>query len=150
MAAIRVTIAIAVAIGAMLLFDQISSSDVRNALPTLFDGGQQDATLRFGAMGITLGSAVAGWVEAILLWRLADKAIPGVSPLRPIKALIPALIGAGVVAILMRIVTDDMWPPLAMILSVGLSGLTYLIICWVLRIPALNVLLGGPLRKLRR
>lgn len=149
-AAIRVTIAIAVAIGAMLLFDQISSSDVRNALPTLFDGGQQDATLRFGAMGITLGSAVAGWVEAILLWRLADKAIPGVSPLRPIKALIPALIGAGVVAILMRIVTDDMWPPLAMILSVGLSGLTYLIICWVLRIPALNVLLGGPLRKLRR
>ena len=101
-------------------------------------------------MGITLGSAVAGWVEAILLWRAADRAVPGVSPLRPIKALIPALIAAAVVAVIMRFVTDDVWPPLAMVLSVGLSGMTYLIVCWITKVKALNVLLVGPLRSLRR
>ena len=43
-----------------------------------------------------------------------------------------------------------MWPPLAMVLSVGLSGLTYLIVCWMTKVKALNVLLVGPLRSLRR
>ncbi len=149
-AVVRVIVAIVVAIIAMQLFDRIAASDIRDIAPTLFDPGTRNPELRFGAMGITLGSAVAAWIEAILLWRLADKAIPGVSPLRPIKALIPALVGAGLVALVMRVVTDDMWPPLAMVLSVGLSGITYLVIAWFQRIPALNVLLVGPLKPLRR
>ncbi len=149
-ALVRVIISITIAAVAMQFFDRIAAADVRDALPTLFDPGTRNNALRFGAMGITLGSAVAAWVEAVLLWRLADNAIPGVSPLRPVKALIPALVGAGVVAIAMRFVTDDMWPPLAMILSVGLSGVTYLAICWVTKVKALNVVLVGPLRSLRR
>lgn len=149
-AVVRVVIAIAIAAVARLFFDQFGPDDVRSWLPTLFDGGTRNSALRFGAMGITFGSAVAAWVEGILLWRAADRAVPGVSPLRPIKALIPALIAAATVAIGMRFATDDMWPPLAMVLSVGLSGLTYLIVCWMTKVKALNVLLVGPLRSLRR
>ena len=76
--------------------------------------------------------------------------MPGVSPLKPVKALIPALVAAGLVAIGMRFVTDDMWPPLAMVLSVGLSGLTYLAVCWIRGVKEINLLLVGPLRSLRR
>lgn len=146
----RVIIAIAIAIVARQFFDTIGSDDVRAVIPTLDDSGIRDSSIRFGAMGITLGSAVAGWVEGILLWRFADRAVPGVSPLAPIKALIPALIAAGLVAIGMRFVTDDMWPPLAMVLSVGLSGLTYLAVCWVRGVKEINLLLVGPLKSLRK
>ena len=148
-AVVRVTIAIAIAAVAMQLFDRIGVDDVRSAVPTLFDGGTQNSSIRFGAMGITLGSAIAAWVEGVLLWRAADRAVPGVSPLRPIKALIPAITAAAVVALIMRVVTDDMWPPLAMILSVGLSGVTYLVICRITKVKALNVLLLGPLKRFR-
>jgi len=101
-------------------------------------------------MGITLGSAIAAWVEAILLWRLTAKAVPGVSPLRPLKPLIPALVVAGFVAIAMRFVTDDLWPPLAAALAVGLTGLTYLGMCWMQGVPQINLVLVGPLRRFRR
>ena len=148
-AVVRVTIAIAIAAVAMQLFDRIGVDDVRSAVPTLFDGGTQNSSIRFGAMGITLGSAIAAWVEGVLLWRAADRAVPGVSPLRPIKALIPAITAAAVVALIMRVVTDDMWPPLAMILSVGLSGVTYLVVCRITKVKALNVLLLGPLKRFR-
>ena len=49
----------------------------------------------------------------------------------------------------MRVVTDDVWPPLAMILSVGLSGVTYLVVCRITKVKALNVLLLGPLKRFR-
>ena len=149
-AVVRVVVAIVIAFVARQFFDTIGSDDVRAAIPTLDDSGIRDSSIRFGAMGITLGSAVAGWVEGILLWRFADRAVPGVSPLKPVKALIPALVAAGLVAIGMRFVTDDMWPPLAMVLSVGLSGLTYLAVCWVRGVKEINLLLVGPLRSLRR
>ncbi len=149
-ALIRVLISITTALVAMQLFDRLGTTDVREALPTLYDGGSFNEDLRFGAMGITLGSAVAAWVEATLLWRLADKAIPGVSPLGPLKPLLPALAGAALVAIAMRFVTDDMWPPLAAILAVGLSGVTYLALCFALKIPQIDLVLVGPLKKFRR
>ena len=149
-AVVRVVVAIVIAFVARQFFDTIGSDDVRAVIPTLDDSGIRDSSIRFGAMGITLGSAVAGWVEGILLWRFADRAVPGVSPLAPIKALIPALIAAGLVAIGMRFVTDDMWPPLAMVLSVGLSGLTYLAVCWVRGVKEINLLLVGPLKSLRK
>ncbi|MFT7473627.1 MAG: putative peptidoglycan lipid II flippase [Verrucomicrobiales bacterium] len=148
-AAVRVVIAIAIAIGAMQLFDRIGTSDVRDLFPTLFDGGTRNEALRFGAVGITLGSAIAAWVEAILLWRLADKAVPGVSPLRPLKPLLPALAGAAAVAVGMRFVTDDMWPPLAAALAVGLTGLMYLGLCRALGIPQVDLVLVGPLKRFR-
>ena len=149
-ALVRVIISISIAAIAMQFFDRIGTTDVRDALPTLYDSGTLDDTLRFGAVGITLGSAVAAWVEATLLWRLAARAIPGVSPLAPLKPLLPALAGAAVVAIAMRFVTDDMWPPIAAVLAVGLSGLTYLALCFALKIPQIDLVLVGPLKKFRR
>ena len=62
----------------------------------------------------------------------------------------PALGASAVVAIGMRFVTDDMWPPLAAFLSVGLSGLTFVGICWLRRVPEVDLILAGPLRRLRR
>ena len=146
---VRVAISITVALVAMRLFDRVGTNDVRDLLPTLYDGGTRNETLRFGAMGITLGSAVAAWVEAVLLWRLADKVIPGVSPLAPVRQLIPALSAAAIVAIGMRFVTNDMWPPLAAALAVGVSGLTYLAVCRARNVSEVDLVLVGPLKRFR-
>ena len=146
-ALVRVLISISVAAIAMQYFDRIGTGDIRDALPTLYDGGTLDDTLRLGAVGITLGSAVAAWVEAILLWRLADRAIPGVSPLGPLKPLLPALGAAALVAIAMRFITDDLWPPLAALVAVGFSGVVYLAVCWVTGVPQINLVLVGPLKR---
>ncbi len=149
-AIVRVIISIAFAAVLMGLFDRLGTTDVRDALPTLYDGDNRNENLRFGAMGITLGSAIGGWVEALLLWRLARRAVPGVSPFAPLQRLLPALGASAVVAIGMRFVTDDMWPPLAALLSVGLSGLIFVGVCWLRRVPEVDLVLAGPLRRLRR
>ncbi len=148
-AVVRVIISISIAASIMWFFDRIGTADVRDALPTLYDGGTAKEKLRFGAMGITLGSAVAAWVEATLLWRLAARTVPGVSPLRPLKALLPALAAAALVSIGMRFVTDDMWPPIAAVLAVGFTGLTYLAVCYVRRVPQIDLVLLGPLKRFR-
>lgn len=147
---VRVAISITVAAAIMTFFDRIGTADVRDALPTLFDNGTLKERLRFGAVGITLGSAVAAWVEALLLWRLANRTIDGVSPLEPLKPLLPAIAAAAFVAIGMRFVTDDLWPPLAAVLAVGLSGLTYLAVCFVTGVPQINLVLVGPLKRFRK
>jgi putative peptidoglycan lipid II flippase len=149
-AIVRVMISIAFAAALMGLFDRLGTTDVRDALPTLYDEGGRNENLRFGAMGITLGSAIGAWVEGLLLWRLAGRTVPGVSPFAPLQRLLPALGASAVVAIGMRFVTDDMWPPLAAFLSVGLSGLTFVGICWLRRVPEVDLILAGPLRRLRR
>ena len=148
-ATVRVIIAIGLAAFAMFYFDRFTTTDVRDTFPTLFDPGERDTTLRFGAMGITLASSVGAWVEAFLLWRLADKEIPGVSPLRSIKPLVPALAAATVVALVMRALTDDVWPPLAALLAVGLTGLTYVGTCRLRKVSEVNLLLVGPLKGFR-
>ena len=85
-----------------------------------------------------------------MLQRLADRTISGINPLKAVGPLAPALVASSVVAVVMRVVTDDMWPPLALVLAVGLSGLTYVGVCWVKRVPAVNALLIGPLARFRR
>lgn len=149
-AVFRLAVGVAVALATMWAFDSLGTADVRDAVPTLFDGGPTKESLRFGAMGITLGSAVASWVEAFVLGRLASKAVPGINPFGPLKRLLPALAVSAVVAIIMRVVTDDMWPPLAMLLAVGSAGVTYLAVCFVRKVPEINLVLVGPLKKLRR
>ena len=147
---VRVVLAIVLSVLAMPFFDRIGVADVRGAFPTLFDVETIDDQLRFGAMGITLASAIAAWVEAGLLQRLADRTISGINPLKAVGPLAPALVASSVVAVVMRVVTDDVWPPLALVLAVGLSGLTYVGVCWVKRVPAVNALLIGPLARFRR
>ena len=147
---VRVVLAIVLSVLAMPFFDRIGVADVRGAFPTLFDVETIDDQLRFGAMGITLASAIAAWVEVGLLQRLADRTISGINPLKAVGPLAPALVASSVVAVVMRVVTDDMWPPLALVLAVGLSGLTYVGVCWVKRVPAVNALLIGPLARFRR
>ena len=147
---VRVVLAIVLSVLAMPFFDRIGVTDVRGAFPTLFDVETIDDQLRFGAMGITLASAIAAWVEAGLLQRLADRTISGINPLKAVGPLAPALVASSVVAVVMRVVTDDVWPPLALVLAVGLSGLTYVGVCWVKRVPAVNALLIGPLARFRR
>ena len=147
---VRVVLAIVLSVLAMPFFDRIGVADVRGVFPTLFDVETIDDQLRFGAMGITLASAIAAWVEAGLLQRLADRTISGINPLKAVGPLAPALVASSVVAVVMRVVTDDVWPPLALVLAVGLSGLTYVGVCWVKRVPAVNALLIGPLARFRR
>lgn len=149
---VRVMVAIGLSVLFMQLFDRVGTTDVRNALPTLFDGGpgSRDEQLRFGAVGITLASAIAAWVEAGLLQRLAGRTIADINPLRSMRPLLPALAVGAIVALVMRFVTDDMWPPLAVVIAVGSSGLAYVVTCWATRVPAVNAVLVGPLSRLRR
>jgi len=148
-ALVRVIIAIAIAAGVMRWFDQIGTADIRDALPTLYDGGERNDELRIGAAGITFGSAVAAWVEAVLLWFMARNAVPGISPLKPLKPLLPSLAAAAVVAVLLRFGTDDLWPPLAALVSVGFAGLTYVGVAWLRGVEETNLVLVGPLRRFR-
>ena len=148
-ALVRVVIAIAIAAGVMRWFDQIGTADIRDALPTLYDRGELNTELRIGAAGITFGSAVAAWVEAILLWFMARDAVPGISPLRPLKPLLPSIAAAAVVAILFRFGTDDLWPPLAALLSVGFAGLAYVGVAWLRGVEETNLVLVGPLKRYR-
>ncbi len=148
-AVFRLGIAVVISLATMWFFDRLGTTDIRDALPTLYDGGSRKESLRFGAMGITLGSAVASWVEAYVLGRLAHAAVPGVNPFRPFAALLPALIASGVVAVAMRFVTDDLWPPLAMVLAVGLAGATYVGVCYLRGVHEVNLVLQGPLRRFR-
>jgi len=145
----RVAVSIVVAVAAMQLFDTISTSDIRSTVPTLFDGGHSDDSLRFGAMGITLGSAVAAWLEFALLTRLASTHVRDLRPLRAMGPLITPLVSAAIVAIAMRVATDDMWPPLAALLAVGFSGLSYVGAAILLRVDAAQAVLVGPLKRLR-
>ena len=151
-AGIRVVVAIGLSVVAMPFFDRIGVADVRDLLPTLdnVDPEGIDDQLRFGAMGITLASSVAAWVEAGLLQRLAARTVSGVNPLRALRPLLPALAVSAVVAVVMRFLTVDVWPPAALVLAVGLSGLSYVGVCWATRVPAVNALLVGPLARLRR
>ncbi len=147
-ATVRLVVAVVVALATMFAFDQIGPSDIREALPTI-DGSPGNDTLRMGAMGITFGSAIASWVEAVLLGRLADRHIPGMRPLAALPRLVPALAAAGLVAILGRIITQDMVRPVALVIAGGASGLTYLAVCRITNISEVNLFLKGPLRRLR-
>ena len=151
-AGVRVAVAIGLSVVAMPFFDRIGIADVRDAFPTLdtVDPNGIDDQLRFGAMGITLASSIAAWVEAGLLQRLAARTVSGVNPLRALRPLAPALAISAVVAVVMRFITVDVWPPVALLLAVGLSGLSYVSVCWATRVPAVNAILVGPLARLRR
>ncbi len=147
-AAVRLAIAALFAIATMRYFDGFSPENVRQ-LPTIPEDQSSNPALRFGAVGLTLGSAIASWAEAILLGRLADRHIPNIAPLRPLVRLLPALFAAGGVAIVTRGLVVDMPNIVAMLLSVGPSGLTYLAVCRLTGIADVNLFLKGPLRRLR-
>ncbi|MGI9606086.1 MAG: murein biosynthesis integral membrane protein MurJ [Acidimicrobiales bacterium] len=149
-AIVRVVISVVIAVAVMWFFDDITTADVSDALPTLDDDTGVKDDLRLGAMGITLGSALAAWIEAILLWRLARTAVPGVSPLRPLRQLVPALGAAAAVALVFRFLTDDVWPPLAMVLSVGAAGVAYLLAARANGVREVDLVLIGPLRRFRQ
>lgn len=147
---VRVATSIIVAVLIMGLFDRLGTTDIRDRVPTLYDGGVKKEALRFGAMGITLGSAVGGWVEAILLWRMADRAVAGISPLRTVRPLLPALLATAITILALRVVTDDWWPLLGAAVTVGFGGVIYIGVLWAMRVPQANLVFIGPLRKLRR
>lgn len=151
-ALVRVVVAIALSIPAMLLLDRLGPVDIRDTLPTLFDGDANalEDGLRFGAAGITLASSVGSWVEAILLQRLARKTITDFNPFHSVRSLLPALGLAAAVAIVLRFITDDLWPPAALVIAVGLSGLTYVATARATGVAAVNAVLVGPLARLRK
>lgn len=148
-AIVRVVISMIIAASTMLVFDAISVGDVRGFLPTLRATDDPKELLKFGAIGITLGSAIGAWVEAFLLSKLANIKIPGIDPFSPLKALRGPAVVAAVVALVTRTFTAGLWPPLGGIVSVGTAGLAYLFACRASGIREVNLLLIGPLNRWR-
>jgi putative peptidoglycan lipid II flippase len=139
----------------MWFFDKIAASDIRDALPTIADAPEvtnpADADLlRFGAMGIALAAAIAAWTEAVLLGRLARRTVAGIAPLAPLRRMLPALGAAGVVAIICRFITDGWWPPLGAVVGVGAAGVAYVLTARATGVDESNLVLVGPLSRLRR
>ena len=101
-------------------------------------------------MGISLAASIAGWVEALVLARLAGRAVSGVSPLQPLRRLVPAIGAASAVALILRFVVQDLWAPLAALIAVGLSGLTYVAVARASDVDEVDLVLIGPLTRFRR
>ena len=149
-AALRMAISAIAAIVIMRWFDGIAPDEVRDAVPTISDPGSTDPSLRLGAVGIALAASIAGWTEAIVLGRLAGRAVEGVRPLEPLRRLLPSIAAAVAVALIMRIVVTDVWTPLAAVLALAATGLTYVGVSRATGIDEVDLLFVGPAARLRR
>lgn len=154
-ALLRMVLSGILAVGLMLLFDKIAATDIRGAVPTIADAPEvtnsADADLlRFGATGIAIAASIAGWIEAVLLGRLARKTVDGIHPLAPLRRLLPALGAAGVVGLICRFITDGWWPILGALFGVGAAGVTYVLTARATGVEESNLVFAGPLSRLRR
>ncbi len=103
---------------------------------------------RLGAVGLAVGSAVGAWVELVLLQRLLRRHLPGATP--P-TASIARLAVPGAIAFLVaataKLVTDPLPTLIATALSLGLAGLTYVVVAFRLQITEADLVLR-PVRRL--
>ncbi len=134
MAYIRAIISLVVAIPTMFVLDQLTVSQVT---------GIDISTLHLGAIGLAAGSAVAAWVEWVLLrralmLRLDETFIPWRSLGTMVLLVTIALIPAGVVWYFMQGL-NPIWNGVSVIIV--FAG-TYLFLAYLRRAPELEIWLG--------
>lgn len=110
---------------------------------------------RWGAVGLTASSGIAGWLEFLLLRRALHRRIGAVSSSLGLQTkLWSAALVAGSVAWRLSWVIDRSAPSIASrpvlvgIVVLGAFGLVYLVATLVLGVPMTRALLGGLLRRL--
>lgn len=90
-----------------------------------------DSVVRLGAVGLALGSAIGAWVELTLLSRSLERRLPGLRS--PAAALVPPGVAAAiafVVTALLKLVTHGLPNLFAVAVTVGVGGMTYVVIAF--------------------
>lgn len=103
--------------------------------------------VRLGAVGLAIGSAVGAWVELVLLSRLVERRLPGLRS--PAGTLVnPGLAAAVAFAVtaLVKLLVDDLPAILAVLLTVGIGGVTYVVVGFRTGVRESDMVLG-PVRR---
>ncbi len=156
-AAVRVVIAAVVGLLAAFQFDRIiveggaildpsSLFGLRGPLPR--STREIDGVVRLGAVGLAIGSAVASWVELLLLQRLLRRHLPAMPSMGGIIwTFVPAAAFAFLGAATLKLLVGSLPVLVSTIITVGLSGFLYTVICF--RQGHLEAqLVLGPIRRL--
>jgi putative peptidoglycan lipid II flippase len=159
-AAVRVFIAAALGVVFMLELDTVVVSagsldglgDLPVPLRTLPDAvrAADGASLRLGAAGLALGSAIASWVELGLLnMRLRPRLDGPVSVIAPLRRFaLPAIVSAAVM-IGAQIVLPGLPAIVECLLVIGVGGISYVAVAAALGAPEVELVIR-PVRRLRR
>ncbi len=142
LAAQRVILAAGVAVPAMLALDRLTVA-----------GGDDPvhSGLRFGAVGLAVGSAAGAWYELVRLLRAASRRLPWTR--RPWGALArmgATAVGAAILATLLWWLLPPLHPALAALCVVGVYAGLYLGAARLFAFPELDSWLGRLLRRFRR
>jgi putative peptidoglycan lipid II flippase len=106
-----------------------------------------DSVVRLGAIGLALGSAIGAWVELFLLSRLLDRHLPSLrSPAAALIAPGGAAAVAFVVTAALKLATGDLPAFLAVLVTVGVGGATYVIIAFRAGVREADIVLR-PMRR---
>ncbi len=157
-AAQRVLLAATVAVPAMLLLDRLGVPAGLSGLLAAGAGGDVPGTaravaegLRFGAVGLALGSAVGAWYELIRLVRAARRRLSDLPlPLRPLARLGATALAAAAVAAVAWWALPPLYPALLALCVLGTYAGLYLGAAWWLGFPELDAWLGRLARRFRR
>ena len=157
-----IRVAVAAAIGLALMFPLDRVSVVAGSLSGVDDilgyngtgTGVLDSVAtapHLGAVGLALGSAVAAWLELLLLGRLAGRSVTGLP--RPAGVLVPLVPAAGAalaVGALLRLATGDIAPQLAAPLALLVAGGAYTVVARLTGGAEAGLVLDPILGRLRR
>lgn len=126
-------------IDGLLLLDRLPAP-----LSPLPVAARTDGTLRLGAVGLSLASGAAAWLELALLRRRLRRAG---TPVRLGGGTLGRLLVAGGVAAvvggLAKAASADLHPVFALVATGGPSGCTYLLVCRLLGVPEAVSLVGS-------
>jgi len=155
-AAQRVLLAAAVAVPTMLALDRLPVPAGLSGLVAALGGGGGGGGgvaegLRFGAVGLAVGSAVGAWYELIRLVRaahrrLSDLALPGGALARQGATAL----GSAAAATLVWWALPPLHPALVALCVIGVYAGLYLGAAWWLHFPELDAWLGRLARRFRR
>lgn len=89
------------------------------------------SVVRLGAVGLAIGSCIGAWIELLMLARLLDRRLPALRS--PAAALVPPGVAAAagfVVTAFAKLVGGDLPALLAVGLTAGIGGFTYVVVAF--------------------
>ena len=139
-AAVRVAVAAGLGVALMFPLDTVGVAD-----GSFFN--DPPVGPRLGAVGLALGSAVAAWLELILLTRLVGRSIPGMATPRSVLGrLAPAAALAFAVGAAVKMPLQEVPVLLGAPVAVGVAGLVYVVAAHRTGVAEAHLVLG-PIRR---
>lgn len=97
------------------------------------------AGIPWGLIGIAIGATVATWINSLITLTVAGRLI-GLPLLELMGSLVRTLIAAIIMAIIVYSLGRwwlELSPALEFVAQIGVGGIVYLVVAWLLRLPAL-------------